>query len=284
MKILGRRLLFLLIRTGIALVLLMLVIETSFGVLGGFEEHLWSISLSDPIPSAFRGGDATWREVILSRSVQSAYVLLLGFGGALVVGYCWGILAARWRGLRFSSLLSAPFSLCACAPGFWFVGVVAVHSFFAWKRPGFANDVVVTTGPDLMQWWHALVVAAPIFVTAGSWKIRAVSARVEREMSEPFVGGLVLSGLRDDEIFYRHVLPRARADLAAMVDRMLPFSVGSLLVLEWAFRYDGIGSLVVASVREASLIGILLGGSWMIFLLGIVSGIRELAVSWATER
>ena len=59
MRILGRRLLFLLIRTGIALVLLMLVIETSFGVLGGFEEHLWSISLSDPIPSAFRGGDAT---------------------------------------------------------------------------------------------------------------------------------------------------------------------------------------------------------------------------------
>ena len=92
-------------------------------------------------------GDASWAELVWERTLSSSKIWLIAFGGTLLIGYSWGVLSARLRRFRFSALLGLPFSMMACAPGFWFVVVVAIYSYFAWERPGFADEVVVQSTP-----------------------------------------------------------------------------------------------------------------------------------------
>src|SRR5690606_25177278 len=124
------------------------------------------------------------------------------------------------------SLLAAPFAAFACAPGFWFVGLVAIYSYFHWQRPGFAGDLVVERGPDLLAWWNAAVVALPAAAAGIASQIRAAAGALEREAARPWARGLFVAGANDEEIFYGHALRRAAPALIDLADRPLPVLLG----------------------------------------------------------
>jgi len=161
-------------------------------------------------------------------------------------------------------------------PGFWFVVLVAIYSYFHWQRPGFANDLVVERGPDLLTWWHAAVVALPAMAGGAAWQIRAVAAVLERETARPWVRGLFVAGANDEEIFYGRAIPRAAVSLAALLDRPVAAILGSLVVVESAFRYPGLGSLLVESVRLGSYPGILLASLSLAAIVLVATLLREL--------
>lgn len=254
---------------------ILLLIELAFGVLGGSDQHVWMMDFSQPPPEGFSSAASSWTNLFVDRMGKTSLVLLLCYGSALLIGYGWGILAARLRRFRAVWLLALPWSVLACLPGFWFVVVVAIYSFFEWQRPGFANDIVVETGPDLLGIWNAAVVALPVLGIAASWQLRAVSAVVEKNAGRPFVKALYLTGYHDEDIFYSNVLKRGAAELISLIDRTLPVILGSLICLEWAFRYDGFGSLLVDSIKAQSIPGIFLSSMWMITVIGIAATVRE---------
>jgi len=198
--------------------------------------------------------------------------------GVFLIGYNWGVLGARLRRFRADRILSAPFSALACVPAFWFVVVVAIYSYFHWQRPGFANDVVVEEGPDLLSWWNACILSVPAMVAAVGWQIRAVSGAIEKELSCPYVRGLFASGYSDEDIFYRNVLRRSLPSLLALGDRTIPAMTGSLICLEYAFRYPGVGSLLVESVLLRSYGGIIGSSLWMMAWTGIFVFIKDCVV------
>lgn len=271
------------LRLGIAAMFLLVLIEISYVVLGGAERHVW-----EDFSMAGRGARAPGTpdsvEVWKAASANTIFVLAFAYGGALLVGYVWGILAARWRRVGGKYLLSLIFSVFASVPPFWFAIVVAMYSFFFWKRPGFANDWVVERGPDVLSWWHAAVVALPAFAGAAGWQIRAVSTVLEREASLPYVRGLFYSGYSDENIFYGNVLRRAVPALIRLLDGTLPFVIGCTICVEWAFRYRGIGRLFVEAVRAADYRGVFLGGIWMAVLVCVIMFLREVASGiWKKE-
>lgn len=235
---------------------LLALMEFAFVVLGGGKVHVWDPSAWGAVPAEWSPRATSWSDLLAARGAATGRILLLAFPGALLVGYSWGILGARLRRQRAAPLLAAPFAAFACVPGFWFVGLVAIHSYFHWQRPGFANDLVVERGPDLLAWWHAAVVALPALAAAAAWQIRAVAAALEREVAQPWVRGAFVAGANDEEIFYRRALRRCRGSLVALTDRALPALLGGLVVLEPAFRYPGIGSLLVESIRLGSYPGV----------------------------
>jgi len=238
-------------------VFLVLLIEGSHAVLGGSDRHVWEAASWAPPPPEFSGRQAGWGAVVAERTAASGRVVLLALPALWFFGYAWGLLGARLRRLRGARWLSAPFSLLACAPGVWVVVLAAVYSYLRWQRPGFANDLVVDRGPDLLAWWHAAVVAVPAAAGLVAWQIRAVSAALEREAARPWVKGLFVGGASDEEIFYGHVLRHARSSLLDLLDRSFPALLGALVCLESAFRYPGIGALLVDSVKYGSYGGIL---------------------------
>lgn len=261
---------------GVAVALVLLV-EFSFCVVGGSDRHVWEASVYDSIPLSLSLQPVGWWELIAERSIATLLALALAYGGALLFGYAWGIFASRYRRFRLASVLSLPFSLFACVPGFWFVVLVAIYSYVFWKRPGFADELVVEAGPNLLMWWNAAIVALPAMAVATSWQLRSVSDAIRREAAQPFVKGLYLTGYGEDDIFYKNILRRSLPGIVSLVDRTLPLILGSLVVLEWAFRYDGVGALLVDSVKLGFYPGIFLSGMWMATLAGAITMARQVA-------
>ena len=66
-----------------------------------------------------------------------------------------------------------------------------------------------------------------------------------------------MAGYSEEDIFYRHAFRRALPALFAAGDRTFSALAGSIVCLEYAFRYPGIGSLLVEAVRLGSYGGIL---------------------------
>ena len=250
--------------------------EFSFVVMGEAERHVWSPEAYGAVPPELAPRPLTWEGLIQSRAAGTARVLVLVIPSVLLIGYSWGMLGARLRRYHAARLLAAPFAAFACVPGFWFVVLVAIVSFFHWQRPGFANDLVVERGPDLLAWWHAAVVALPAMAGGAAWQIRAVAAVLERETARPWVRGLFVAGANDEEIFYGRAIPRAASSLAALLDRPVAAILGSLVVVESAFRYPGLGSLLVESVRLGSYPGILLASLSLALIVLMATLLREL--------
>ncbi|MEM9017581.1 MAG: ABC transporter permease subunit [Verrucomicrobiota bacterium] len=274
-RFLLQRLLLLVIRIGLALLVVGAVIEVSRFIFGKEADPIWAVSWNDPVPGEIAPWVKSWEELLHRRISNSGIALLLALTGALAFGYSWGILVARLRALRLRPVLSFSFQLFASIPGFWFVVLVALYSYVNWQRPGFANDVVVETGPDLLRWWNALVVAIPAAAAATAWQFRAVSDAVDSERSRPFVSGLFMAGFRDDEVFYHHVLRQAKPVLCGLIDGSVPLLLGTMVFAEAAFRYEGMGALLVESLHEPSRFGLLASSLWMITVASILLTIRE---------
>jgi peptide/nickel transport system permease protein len=277
-RIVLQRLLVSMIRFAAAGIALIVLIEFAFCVIGGSDLHVWKPDSYGPVPPELSPRPVSWAGLLEDRVRVSLPVVVLCVPGILLVGYSWGLLGARLRRFRGARLLASPFSLFACVPGFWFVGLVAIYSYFHWRRPGFANDLVVERGPDLLTWWHAAIVALPALAAGAAWQIRAVSDVLEKEVTRPYLRGLFMAGYSEEDIFYRNAFRRALPQLFAISGSTLSSVAGSLVCLEYAFRYPGIGSLLVESVKLGSYGGILLSALSLAAPLSLAVLIGEVAV------
>lgn len=280
-RILLQSLLVALIRFAAAGVALIVLIELAYCVIGGSDRHVWLPESYGPVPPELSALPANWAGLLENRAAASLPVILIGVSGVLLIGYSWGTLGARLRRFHGARLLGSPFSAFSCVPGFWFVVLVAIYSYFQWERPGFANDLVVDQGPDILGWWHVFVIALPAMAAGVAWQIRAVSVVLEREVARPYLRGLFIAGYSDEDIFYRNAFRRALPSLLSLSDRTVSSLAGSLICLEFAFRYPGIGSLLVESVKLGSYGGILVSALSIAVFVSLCVAIRECAVRLA---
>ncbi|MDF1659686.1 MAG: ABC transporter permease subunit [Verrucomicrobiales bacterium] len=274
----GQRLFVLLVRLVLVAILLVIAMELGYGVLGNSDFHVWEAGFADPvIPLLELSGSSTW-DGIIPLMKKSMLVAGLAWGATVLVGYSWGILAARLRRFKGHYLLLVPWLVMASVPGFWWVIQVAIFSYFEWERPGFANEIVVESGPDLMQWWNAVVVALPLSVLGVSVQMRNVSERIHEEAGLPFVRGLHRAGYSEGEIFYKNILRRLKGALIKHSDDTLPLILGGLIFVEVAFRFEGMGSFLIRSLQSSYFPGIFVTGLWMAGIIGLAALIRETIV------
>lgn len=274
-KTILQRLFFSCIRfVGVAAALVLLV-EVSFCVLGGSSRHVFERSSYQTSPEEFSAYETTWGGVFSHRSFLSFRVVGIVYLAVLLIGYGWGILSARFRRYKAVGILSLPFEILACVPAFWIVIMVAIYSYTVWKRPGFADEIMVESGPDIVGWWHAMVVAVPLICISAGWQIRAVSGAITKEVSRPFIRGLYLGGYDDETIFYRHALRGAFPVLVALADRTVPCILGGLIAVEYAFHFPGMGSLLIEGIKSESYEAIFLSGFWILAITSVLAWIRR---------
>ncbi|MDF1737753.1 MAG: ABC transporter permease subunit [Verrucomicrobiales bacterium] len=280
-RLILQRLFFSAARLGVIFLLLMLLIEFAFCGLGGSDQHIWQAGSYTPFGSEVEGMDG-FRLLFSERSAASLRVLVIAISCVLLTGYGWGFLAARLRRYRIGIILRLPFSVFSAIPGFWFVILIAIYSYSIWQRPGFADEVIVTSGPDLLGWWHAFIVALPLIAAGSASLMTSVFNAISSEMSRPYTHGLFVGGYNSESIFYDHVVKGAGISLIRALDRPLPLLFGLLVGIEFAFRYRGMGSLLVESVNAANYGGIILGSMWLIGLISIINWLRDCAVHLQT--
>lgn len=294
-RFLLRRLVILFVRLFATAILLLVLIEFGFGMLGDSEDrpnvlgpgaedqsprHVWNMSLSDPVPPQLGEAGKGSGQVIAERLVVSGRSLLVALPSIWLIGYGWGLLGARYRGIRADLWLRIPFSLGAWLPSFWLVSLVAAYSYLVWERPGFAGELLVEEGPDLIVWWNALVVAFPLILAGASLQMKRVSDILLRASREVASIDLHLAGFRPDDIFHGHVWRRARRQLMGELDRCVPLALGGLLVTEWAFRLDGVGALLVDAIRLDHMPLVFLTAMHFAALVAFGYFVREIVVAW----
>ena len=94
-KFLLQRILAFLARVVGAGVIVLLLLELSYCVFGGSDQHIWQAESYEGEASVIAYDATGWRGLVSERVVSSAKVWLIAYGGVLLVGYSWGILAAR---------------------------------------------------------------------------------------------------------------------------------------------------------------------------------------------
>lgn len=232
----------------------------------------WKPEALDP-PAALAGTDLVSRLLASSAAFGLAYLLVL------VTGLGWGLLGARLRRFRLAPVLAAPACLAACAPGFWIVLLLAHRALFHWDQPGFANELAAEGGAGrLLAWWHLSFLAALAALGPIAWLLRSTAADLTEHAAAPYLERLFLRGHDGESLFYRNAFRDAAPSLAARIDRPVAPLLGALVPLEWAFRFDGAGNLLVEALRTAWLGGVFAIGLWMGALALAAKLVRDIAV------
>jgi len=228
-----------------------------------------------PWPEGSVTGASSWPALLGERAASSAKPFLLAWGAALLTGAAWGLFAGRWQRYGAFRIVSTPFQLASCVPVFWFATVAAAYAYFVWHRPGYADEIAVESGPDLVAWWNALVVALPATAAATASHLRLVESLLCGAARTPAVRGLRLAGERPEDIYYRRLLRQRMPELARLFDNALAPLLGLLVFTEWAFRYEGLGSLLIDSARSGSVPGLLLASLSLAAVVAVMACFRE---------
>lgn len=193
---------------------------------------------------------------VLDGPVQRTAVLALFAGvGVTVVGFGGALLAGLRAGGPVDRLLSSAALAALCTPEF-VAATVVVLVFSSWL--GWLPAVSLPP-PEGGVWGRPVILVAPTvtLVAVGSAALlRQVRPIVVRQAAGVHVEAARLAGHEPWRVLGYHLLPGVLAPAAQAGAAIVPYLVGGTIVVERAFAYPGLGSLLVSSVanREPALL------------------------------
>ena len=116
---------------------------------------------------------------------------------------------------------------------------------------------LVPAGGSTLERPEILVLPVLTIVIVGSaMLIRLVRPVVAREAASAHVEAARLAGLHPARVLLRHLIPGALAPAAQASAVVVPYLVGGTVIVERAFSYPGLGSILVQAIsnREQGLL------------------------------
>lgn len=224
---------------------------------------------------------ALWRQGLLSAGLSSARVTLTAMGITLAIGPVLGVAVARFRRWPLFGPLALPWLAAGWVAPFWLAALAVWGLVEFWGQPGLADAPPAQGGP--VQWetlWRSGLIAAIVSLTAIGWQIRHLTDTLLEQARAPHVRAAQLRGLSGGALFFRHVFRNSLESVARCPDRSLPALLGMQMLVEWTFRYPGLGRLMIDSARTghpAGLFGVtFLLASAVVFARWIGAGLHSL--------
>lgn len=214
-------------------------------VTGIMQGDLGRTLLTD-LPIAPMLGSALSRTAVLA-ALAAAGITVLGWGGALAAGLRPGSWADR---IASSSALAA-----ICAPEFVVATalVLVLSSTLGWLP---AVSLIPADG-NLIDRPQVLVLPVLTITIVGSATLlRMVRPIVAHESGSAHVEAARLAGIAPIRVLAHHLLPGVLAPSLQASAMLVPYLVGGTVVVERAFAFPGLGSLLVQAVtaRESALL------------------------------
>ena len=105
-----------------------------------------------------------------------------------------------------------------------------------------------------------ILVAIPVALTSVGWQMRFLAGRLKRAAREPHVQAAWVRGQGGATLFYRHVFHHSIDPVIRSLDRSLPAMLGAQLLVEWTYRYPGLGKLAIDCAKALEFAGLLATG------------------------
>lgn len=194
--------------------------------------------------------DVLWGPILRSGTLAGLAmigILVVGLGGGLLAGLNTGRWPDRILSTTAVAIVGTPEFVIAAA------GIALFSAWLGWL-PAVSlvpADSGILSHPDI------LVLPVCVIVLMGSASvIRLTRPVIARQRASAHVEAARLSGLNPSTVLLRHLLPGAVAPTAQALASVVPYLVGGTVVVERAFGFPGVGSLLVQAVgtREVNLL------------------------------
>jgi peptide/nickel transport system permease protein len=210
--------------------------------------------------------------------VRQALPWTLGLVGvstllAFLIGSLFGALLA-WPGVpRFVHFLFPPLMVLSAVP-YFLLGIALLFIFaFKWNWFPIGGASPLTSFPEWTfgyAWqitYHAILPAASIILSGmGFWAL-SMRAMMVTVASEDYITLAKMRGLRPQRIFLQYGLRNALLPQITALGLSLGYIISGVMLVEWIFRYPGIGFLLFGAITAYDYL--LIYGIVLVLIVGI---------------
>lgn len=189
---------------------------------------------------------------IIGPLLRNSVVLMLA---AALIGTPLALLLGAWSALRRDQLadhVTAAFTLIFAAVPEFVVGMILVI-VFATGVFNLLPAVYVGVGPAWTHPSQLVLPAVTLALSVGPYIARSMRATMLEVLESQYVQQARLKGLRERVILLRHAFPNAIGPVVQVVALQLAYMMGGAVVVEFLFRYPGIGNALVDAVSNRDL-------------------------------
>ncbi|WP_198673401.1 MULTISPECIES: ABC transporter permease [Kocuria] len=196
--------------------------------------------------SSATGGPVT--DLLGERITASLVLMLCAALIAVPVGLAIGIFSALHRGKRADQAVTWGTLTLAALPEF-VIGIALVTLF---ATSVFRILPAVTMSPPGQQVWEIptqlILPTLTLALVVIPYIIRMMRATMAEVMDSGFVEMARLKGVPERRVILRHAVPHAIGPVAQVVAIQLAWLAGGVVVVEYLFRYPGIGQALIDAV------------------------------------
>lgn len=192
-------------------------------------------------------------ELVGQRTANSGVLLLCSAVIATPVSIIAGTWSALRRGRTVDNVVSTGTLVLAALPEF-VVGILLILFFSTTVLHWFPAVALVDESRSLFSQSAVLVLPTLTLVLAVSpYIIRMMRATMLEVLDSEFVQQARLKGLPERVVLVRHALPNAIGPVAQVIALQLAWLAGGVVVVEYLFRFPGIGQGLVDAVTNRDL-------------------------------
>ncbi|WP_198410862.1 ABC transporter permease [Microbacterium halophytorum] len=188
-------------------------------------------------------------ELIGERVGASLFLMVAAAIVAIPVGVIVGIWSALRRGRPTDSVITGTSLVLAALPEF--VIGIALVSLFA--TTVFTLLPAVTIQPPGMKVWdfpaQLILPVLVLVLVVTPYIVRMMRATMLEVLDSGYVEMARLKGVPERRVIVRHALPHAIAPVAQVVAIQLAWMAGGVVVVEFLFRYPGLGQALIEAVN-----------------------------------
>ncbi len=189
-------------------------------------------------------------QLVLPSLASSAVLMLVAAAIALPLAIVIGTWSALRQDRPSDHTISVITLVLASLPEF-VIGVFLILLLSTSALQLFPAVVLLEPGQPVWSEPSQMVLPVATLVLAVSpYIVRIMRATMLEVLDSPYVQQARLKGLAERRVIVRHALPNAIGPVAQVVALQLAWLVGGVVIIEYLFRYPGIGFLLIDGVTN----------------------------------
>ena len=208
---------------------------------------LGGIFTGDLGTSTSTGGPVT--DLLGEPLANSLVLMVLAAVVAIPVGILVGIYAAWWRGTTRDQAITWVTLILAAMPEF-VIGIALITLF---ATSVFKVLPAVTMSPPGSHVWEfpsqLILPTITLALVVSPYIARMTRATMVETLDSGYVEMARLKGVPERRVIFRHALPHAVGPIAQVVAIQLAWLAGGIVVVEYLFRYPGLGVALIDAVN-----------------------------------
>lgn len=221
----------------------------------------WSFTLNEPVT-----------DLIMSRFAVTAS---LAIGAALlwvIIGVVTGVISASKEGSLFDRAFRALSSVRISSPAY-LIGMLAILAFAVYL-PIFPTGGYVNFLDDPLGWLqHLLLPWIVLALLNAAYYTRLTRAHMLDELQQDYMRTALAKGMPRTKVITRHALPNVMLPVLTMFGLDLGGLLGGAVITERVFSMQGLGSLLLDSVKNLDLqvlVGVTLFAAALVIVANLI--------------